>query len=167
MSEKQYDIKIDGDRVTISEVEPHYHDPGVLNPNPTFREKIGFKMRCLTKTNKILFVLMGNIYGILHRWGSNRGVLFILSFFQFAVQAVMMIMLNNCFSDILKMNAEDWQKWIDQFFHALFHYRTANMHVELWLMIGFSILWIIDLISVIAVGEIRFLGHKRYPDYRG
>lgn len=83
---KEYEVKEEAGRIIISEYTPS-SDGSIfddLSPVST-RDKIGFALIKLSKTKKIVFTSLLDIYGILYRLGSNSvlsvifGILQILS----------------------------------------------------------------------------------------
>ncbi len=55
MSDKEYEIEFDGDRAIIREKKEYQPTPGKTNPNPSARERLGKKMRTMSKPEKSKF----------------------------------------------------------------------------------------------------------------
>ncbi len=163
MSEKEYEItsSSDGKYVTIKEVPQYSHNPTPTDPTPTLRERIGLKLRNMPKGGKIFLTLFLDIYGILHRWSSNKGLAYLFSF----VQIFANILLGMLLVSFLIYNSHNPQAEFQSVFESLSLKNVNDPNIILvWLGLLAIPFWLLDFLCVLFSGEVRILGHKFYPD---
>ncbi len=147
----EYKITQIDDKTWKVEKEDRY-EPREEKPNcdTTFREKVGYKMLRMGLPGKIILILLGDIYGVLYRWGSNMGTAFVLSFAQFLAFFMYFIIPGFTF-----------YYGIEEFLIEM-----SNDPSILYLIIAVLAFPIIDLLCVIFTGDIRVLGRRHYKDYQ-
>ena len=137
MNEKEYKVEYYDNYIKLTEVEHESSYPMETDTKPTLRERIGKRMRGTSKHTKLILTLFLNIYGIFYRLGSNRSLSVMFGFVQFNITLAAIIM---------------------SFFNEAYY-------VFLPFVIFLLLILIIDLISILATGDILFVKMKKYKNY--
>ncbi len=140
MSNKEYEVKYDSYSKTYSvrEKEDYDWEP---NTDSTWRERLGEKIKRIPVPAKIILTLLGNLYGILYRIGSDSTLAFFIGF-----------------ADIIG-------KFILAAFISIITIHPYPGSYFIFFLNPFLWLWIIDIISVIIRKDIVFIKGKKYLDY--
>ncbi len=142
MSRKEYEIEFHDDgRVTIDEIE-HEGITYETDPNPTFREKMGKKLRDMPRAMKVVLVLLFDVYGFLYRFSGNR---------------IAQVIFGWC-SLLLIPNI------VMMFTMSI----TVGFRISIWLPVTPAlVIWLIDIVSVMLKNDISFLGDRKYKNFEG
>ncbi len=141
MSEKEYEIKFnDDDTATIREKKQYSssNERKKTNPEPTKRELVGYSVRGMNRTTKVVLTLLFDIYGIIHRWSCNKGWVCYLSVFFLGWQIFSLISFAN----------------------------AIETGIDIENILCF-LPWSIDIICVALFGEVKLFAHKKYKDFKG
>lgn len=147
MSEKEYEIEYNSisDTYTVKEKKPYESSDSEPSTAPTAREKMGERMRNMSKKNKIIFTLLFDLYGSLYRIGGNTTIGFLFGLFDLIILKPLMFCVFSFIGDL----------------------ETFEDFISFIILSGVIYgIWIIDLISVIKHDDIKFIGMKRYGDYK-
>ncbi len=140
MSEEKYTVeRVSDDKYLVTKKKDSSgSDPTPTNPDPNARERLGKKMVTAKKFTKIILTLLGDLYGILYRFGSNSVIAILFSWIQ--VQALILSVVSVC------VGASGGMKF---------------------LLYSYIALWLIDFITVIIKNDLWFISRIRYKDFKG
>ncbi len=177
MSEEKFEIKLEngdkyegtksGDSIVFkkkyeSSIFEIFEGIITHDPEPTFREKVGYALCNSPKALKIFLVLFFDIYGILYRWGSNRASMYIFSFVQFFMQMLTVFVL--CTGNIV----DNVKELAELLVWAIYECSSTDALIIFFGIYAILSLipWIMDLIEVAMFNDIVFLGRKKYKTYK-
>ena len=146
MSEKEWEINYNEvtDTYTVKEKKPYEYSPST---DDTGREKLNKKLRNMGKGGKIFLTVLFNLYGSLFRFSSNTSIGFIYGFLDLLLGKYLFYSL---LVEATKIVSEG--KYEDLYGYAI-------------LLAIQTLLWLIDLLSIISRNDILFLGNKEYKNY--
>ena len=144
MSKKEFEVikHYDGS-ITIEELPEYDNTPLPTNPNPTFRERLGKKIRNMPRAMKIVLVFLFDVYGFLYRFSGNRTAQVIFAGFFFTNSPIFLAA-------------------------GVAASVVTGFSIDTWIVLSPAlILWITDLISVALKNDISFLRDRRYKNFEG
>lgn len=153
MSNKEWEVSYNEYNNTYTVKEAKKYDLSYTpSTTPTAREKLNKGLRKMGKGWKIFLTVLFNLYGSLYRFSSNTVIGCLFGLVELTLGKILPIVIFANFIDSLS-SADYGEAW---FFFLVFFI----------IMSICTMLWIVDLISVIVKNDIVFLGNKKYKNYR-
>ena len=150
MSEKEWEVKYNeyNNTYTVKEA-PKYDYSYTPCTDPSLREKLNKGLRNMGKGGKIFLTILFDLYGSLYRFSSNTVIGCLFGLAELIIGKFLPIVMFAYFIGGLSVGDYGGEAW------------------GCFLVLSMcTLLWTIDLISIIVKNDIVFLGNKKYKNYK-